>query len=151
MANRRSFFLGVRRLILLAQVVELVVACAWQALFPHGGIAGLIAAGEQSWTTPDLGDGSAAAKSVVQGRLSLAISAALGQGALYTILFVFFGCDRVVLKAVRLTGWEHGAAAAWIMFRAMKVADGGWKISKIMVSMWLAAVAALCGYFGRQL
>lgn len=149
-ANRRSFFLGIRRVILLAQVVELIGACVWQTLFPYGGVAGFVAGGKESFGTPTggttgdpLGSG--------QGRLGLAISAALGQGALYSILLVFFGCDRVVLRAVRLTGWEHGAAAAWALVRAVGVASEGGAISRVAVALWLAGMALTCAYFGRQL
>lgn len=149
MANRRAFFIGIRRVILVVQVVELIAACVWQALFPYGGVAGFIAAGEASLTMPE--GARDATKRVGQGRLGLAISAALGQSALYTTIFVFFGCDRAVLRAVRLTGWEHGAAAAWALVRAVRVADGGGKILNIAVSLWLGFVAVLCGHFGRQL
>lgn len=142
-ANRRSFFLGIRRVVLLVQVVELVAACCWQAAFPRGGIAGFVFAGsEPSATTSGLGGGDGG------GRLGLAMAASLGQAALYTILLVFFGCDRVVLRAVRVTGWEHGAAAAWALTRAFGAVG---KLSHLAACTWLAGVAFLCVYFGRQL
>lgn len=148
-ANRRSFFLGIRRVVLLAQVLELIVACVWQVMFPYGGVAGFVAGGSAAASPPSsswagaLGDG--------QGRLGLAVAVALGQAALYTILLVFFGCDRVVLRAMRLTGWEHGAAAAWTFVRALTVAGQSAKLSYAAVASWLAGVTMLCGYFGRQL
>lgn len=136
-------------MILFVQVVELIAACIWQALFPYGGVAGFISTGGESLTTPQ--GALDATERIGQGRLGFAISAALVQGALYTIIFVFFGCDRAVLRAIRLTGWEHGAAAAWAAVRAVRVAGGGGKISNIAVSLWLGFVAVLCIYFGRQL
>lgn len=148
-ANRRSFFLGVRRIVLLAQVVELIIACVWQAAFPYGGVAGFVATGNDksaTATTPAPGGDMYG-----RGRVGIALAGALGQGALYTILMVFFGCDRVVLRTVRWTGWEHGVAAAWALARAMGVAGGGGKLSHVILAAWLAGMAFLCGYFGRQL
>lgn len=134
-------------MVLLLQVVELLVACAWQVVYPHAGVAGFVAgrAGASSATLwgGGLADG--------EGRLGLAVAVALGQCALYTILLVFFGCDRVVLRAVRLTGWEHGAAAAWAVARTFRAAGAGGPIPVVAVASWLAGVAMLCGYFGRQL
>lgn len=146
-ANRRSFFLGIRRLVLLVQVVELITACAWQTAFPFGGVAGFIANCKESAPamTPRGEDYSG------RGKLGLAVAASLGQAALYTSLLVFFGCDRIVLRAVRVTGWEHGAAAAWAFMRAAGLLGGGGKLSHVAVCAWLAAMAFLCGYFGRQL
>lgn len=146
-ANRRSFFLGIRRLLLLVQAVEFTTACAWQAAFPFGGVAGFVANCKElaPAMTPRGEDNSG------RGRLGLAVAASLGQAALYTSLLVFFGCDRIVLSAVRVTGWEHGAAAAWALMRATGLLGGGGKLSHVVMCAWLAAVAFLCGYFGRQL
>eukprot|EP00904_Undaria_pinnatifida_P000210 jgi/Undpi1/1018/HiC_scaffold_10.g04482.m1 len=139
-ANRRAFFLGIRRVVLLAQVVELVIACSWQAAFPYGGVAGFAAGGGDSSASSSGGDG--------RGRLGLLIAAALGQAAMYTSLLAFFGCDRVVLRAVNVTGWEHGAAAAWVLARAVGAAG---KLPHLAACAWLAGMAFLCLYFGRQL
>lgn len=147
-ANRRSFFLGIRRVVLLAQVVELLAACFWQVAFPHGGLAGFFAAagdspagGAASIAKSRLGDG--------RGRLGLAVAASLAQFSLYTMMLVWFGCDRVVLRAVRVTGWEHGAAAAWALQRLVAGSEG--KLSHLVACVWLAGMAFLCAYFGRQL
>lgn len=157
-ANRRSFFLGIRRIVLLAQVVELLAACVWQTVFPYGGVAGFFsataggAAGDASTAgIPPLRDIIANTKGAGdgRGRLGLAVAASLAQCSLYTMLLVWFGCDRVVLRAVRLTGWEHGAAAAWALTRL--VSGPGGKLSHLAACTWLAGMAFLCAYFGRQL
>lgn len=142
-ANRRAFFLGIRRVVLVAQVVELIIACSWQAAFPYGGVAGFVASGGDSPTTTSAGRGGDGT-----GRLGLAVAAALGQAAVYTIMLAFFGCDRVVLKAVNVTGWEHVAAATWVLTRAFG-APG--KLPHLAACAWLAGMAFLCLYFGRQL
>lgn len=155
-ANRRSFFLGIRRIVLLAQVVELLAACIWQTAFPYGGVAGFFAAAAGGTA----GGASTAAKSSLRdiivkgagdgrGQLGLAVAASLAQFSVYTMLLVWFGCDRVVLRAVRVTGWEHGAAAAWALTRLV-VGPGG-KLSHLAACTWLAGMAFLCAYFGRQL
>lgn len=134
-------------MILLAQVIELITACAWQAAFPYGGVAGFVSnhKGSASAMTPRSADDSG------RGSLGLAVAASLGQAALYTALFVFFGCDRVVLSAVRVTGWEHGAAAAWALMRAAGMLGGGGKLCHVVACAWLTVMTFLCGYFGRQL
>lgn len=130
-------------MVLLVQVVELILACSWQAAFPFGGVAGFVAVGPKLQVmTSDGGEGDG------RGRLGLAVAASLGQAALYTILLVFFGCDRVVLRAVRLTGWEHGAAAAWTLMRAFSTVG---KLTHLAACVWLAGMALVCVYFGRQL
>lgn len=144
-ANRRSFFLGIRRIVLLVQVVEFITACSWQIAFPYGGVAGfLVSDPDKPEQTSDWADWMRDSR----GRLGIAVAAALGQAALYTVLLVFFGCDRVVLRAVRVTGWEHGAAAAWALFKTFV---GVGKLHYLAASAWLAGVAFLCAYFGRQL
>ncbi|CAM9117058.1 unnamed protein product [Scytosiphon promiscuus] len=157
-ASRRSFFLGVRRVILLVQVVEFLAASLWQAAFPYGGVAGFVAAAP---ATAGGTDGTAAAirislKEIVAGgvgdgtgRLGLAIAACLAQFSVYTMLLVWFGCDRVVLRGIRVTGWEHGAAAAWALAR-LAVGPGD-RLSHLAASTWLGGMAVLCAYFGRQL
>lgn len=139
-ANQRAFFLGIRRVVLLAQVVELVIACSWQAIFPYGGVAGFAARDKDSSAITPGGGG--------RGRLGFAVAAALGQAAVYTSLLAFFGCDRVVLRAVNVTGWEHGAAAAWVLTRTFGAAG---KLPHLAACVWLAGMAFLCLYFGRQL
>lgn len=155
-ANRRSFFLGIRRIVLLAQVVELLAACVWQTAFPYGGVAGFFAsaaggtAGDASTAArPSLKDIVAKGAGDGRGRLGLAVAASLAQFSVYTMLLVWFGCDRVVLRAVRVTGWEHGAAAAWALTRL--VTGPGGKLSHLAACTWLAGMAFLCAYFGRQL
>lgn len=157
-ASRRSFFLGIRRIVLLVQAVELLAACMWQAAFPYGGVAGFVAGAATGGT-------SKAAKSTIgevvaeaaeaatagdsRGRLGFAMAASLAQFSVYTMLLVWFGCDRVVMRAVRVTGWEHGAAAAWALTRL--VTGSGGKLSHFAVCAWLAGMTFLCAYFGRQL
>lgn len=154
-ANRRSFFLGIRRIVLLAQVVELLAACIWQTAFPYGGVAGFFAAaggtaGSASTAAkPSLRDIIVKGAGDGRGRLGLAVAASLAQFSVYTMLLVWFGCDRVVLRAVRVTGWEHGAAAAWALARL--VTGPGGKLSHLAACTWLAGMAFLCAYFGRQL
>ncbi|CAM9318689.1 unnamed protein product [Hapterophycus canaliculatus] len=157
-ANRRSFFLGIRRIILLVQVAELLAASLWQAAFPYGGLAGFVAAAP---ATAGGADGTPAAlqislKEIIAGgvgdgggRLGLAVAACLAQFSVYTMLLVWFGCDRVVLRGIRVTAWEHGAAAAWVLARL--VAGSGDKLSHLAACTWLAGMAFLCAYFGRQL
>lgn len=139
-ANRRSFFLGIRRIVLLVQMVELILACLWQTAFPYGGIAGFVAGRADFPAFAKEGDG--------RGRLGLAVSASLAQAALYTSLLIFFGCDRVVLRAVRWTGWEHGAAALWILLRACAPIGN---LTHVLAGAWCAAMMSTCIYFGRQL
>ena len=130
---------------LLVQVFELIVACSWQVGFPYGGVAGFLAAvhGQPAPASEWVGWLRDA-----RGRLGIAVAAALGQAALYTALLVFFGCDRVVLRAVRVTGWEHGAVAAWSLYRAFGPAG---ELHYLAASAWLSGIAFLCVYFGRQL
>lgn len=156
-ANRRSFFLGIRRVLLLVQVVELLAACMWQAAFPFGGVAGFITAA--STTNGDGGTSNtvkATLRDIVageagdgRGRLGLAMAACLAQFSVYTMLLVWFGCDRVVLRGVRVTAWEHGAAAIWALTRL--VTGPGGKLTHLVSCAWLAGMAFLCAYFGRQL
>lgn len=157
-ASRRSFFLGVRRVILLVQVVEFLAASLWQVAFPYGGVAGFVAAAP---ATAGGTDRTAAAIQISlkeiftggvgdgRGQLGLAVAACLAQFSVYTMLLVWFGCDRVVLRGIRVTAWEHGAAAAWALARLF-AAPGG-KLSHLMACTWLAGMAFLCAYFGRQL
>lgn len=151
-ASRRSFFLGIRRIVLLVQVVELLAACIWQAAFPFGGVAGFVtgaaAGGTSKAAESTLGD-IVAGMGDGRGRLGLAMAASLAQFSVYTMLLVWFGCDRVVLRAVRVTGWEHGAAAVWALTRL--VTGPGGKLLHLAVCAWLAGMTFLCGYFGRQL
>ncbi|CAM9250230.1 unnamed protein product [Ectocarpus sp. 13 AM-2016] len=157
-ANRRSFFLGIRRVLLLVQVVELLAACMWQAAFPFGGLAGFITASSTTngeGGTPNTA-GLATLKDIVAGEagdgrgpLGLALAACLAQFSVYTMLLVWFGCDRVVLRGVRVTAWEHGAAAVWALTRLM-TGPGG-KLTHLVACAWLAGMAFLCAYFGRQL
>lgn len=146
-ATRRSFFIGIRRVILLVQVLELLSACVWQIVFPYGGVAGFVARGADLSSTTSGSEGLGDS----DGRLGLALAAALGQSALYTTLLVFFGCDRVVLRAIRVTGWEHWGAATWALVRSLRVAGSGGKLSHVAAAAWLIGVASLCAYFGRQL
>lgn len=157
-ASRRSFFLGVRRVILLVQVTEFLAASLWQAAFPYGGVAGFVAAAP---ATAGGADGTPAAiqmslKEIIsgavgdgRGRLGLAVAACLAQCSVYTMLLVWFGCDRIVLRGIRVTAWEHGAAAAWALVRL--VVGPGRKLSHLVACAWLAGMAFLCAYFGRQL
>ncbi|CAM9238358.1 unnamed protein product [Laminaria digitata] len=144
-ANRRAYFLGVRRLVLFAQVVELVIAFAIQLSDPYGGVAGFVVGDGDSSVTSST---ELAGSGYGTERLGLAIAAALGQAALCTILFAFFGCDRVVLMVVNWMGLEHGVAAVWVLIRAAG-ADG--KASLVASGVWLAGMAFACLYFGRQL